>query len=195
MKWAMPPSFLSHAELDTVIRLAPLIAIDLIIRNAGDEVLLGLRRNEPAKDRYFVPGGMILKNERLTEAFARLMKNETDHAASLDDARLIGVALIMSCSAMTIDGRPRLRRSPTINTVNCVGGLSPSSWPRTACTTIPRLISDHPRGAKPALRLDDDFGRRAACGGKAIAHPRRDVPIIFGMRAIRSRRHDRRSAI
>jgi GDP-mannose mannosyl hydrolase len=91
MTAAMPRTFLSHAELDTVIRLAPLIAIDLIIRNARDEVLLGLRKNEPAKDRYFVPGGMILKDEPLAEAFARLMKNETDHAASLDDARLIGV--------------------------------------------------------------------------------------------------------
>jgi len=91
MKAAMARAFLSHAELDTVIRLAPLIAIDLIIRNAGDDVLLGLRKNEPAKDRYFVPGGMILKGERLAEAFARLMKNETGHAASLEDARLVGV--------------------------------------------------------------------------------------------------------
>jgi colanic acid biosynthesis protein WcaH len=88
---SMPPRFLSHAELDTVIRLTPLIAIDLIIRNACDEVLLGLRKNEPAKGCYFVPGGMILKNERLAEAFARLAKTETDHAASFDDARLIGV--------------------------------------------------------------------------------------------------------
>ena len=87
----MPPRFLSHAEVDTVIRLAPLIAIDLIIRNARDEVLLGLRKNEPAKGCYFVPGGMIPKNERLAEAFARLAKTETDNAASLDDARLIGV--------------------------------------------------------------------------------------------------------
>jgi colanic acid biosynthesis protein WcaH len=87
----LPPSLLSHAELDTVIRLAPLIAIDLIIRNARDEVLLGLRKNEPAKGCYFVPGGVILKNERLADAFARLIKNETDHAARLDDARLIGV--------------------------------------------------------------------------------------------------------
>ena len=87
----MPPRFLSHAEVDTVIRLAPLIAIDLIIRNARDEVLLGLRKNEPAKGCYFVPRGMIPKNERLAEAFARLAKTETDHAASLDDARLIGV--------------------------------------------------------------------------------------------------------
>ena len=87
----MPSRFLSQAELDTVIRLAPLIAIDLIIRNARDEVLLGLRKNEPAKGCYFVPGGMILKNERLAKAFARLAKTETDHAASFDDARLIGV--------------------------------------------------------------------------------------------------------
>src|SRR5215472_12479304 len=49
MSAAMPPRFLSHAELDSVIRLAPLIAIDLIIRNGRDEVLLGLRKNEPAK--------------------------------------------------------------------------------------------------------------------------------------------------
>ena len=34
---------------------------------------------------------MILKSERLAEAFARLVKNETDHAASFDDARLVGV--------------------------------------------------------------------------------------------------------
>src|SRR5215470_17356087 len=90
MRAAMPSRFLSHAELDTVIRFAPLIAIDLIIRNARDEVLLGLRKNEPA-GLFFVPGGMILKNERLADAFARLVKTETDHAASLDDARLIGV--------------------------------------------------------------------------------------------------------
>jgi colanic acid biosynthesis protein WcaH len=87
----MPPRFLSHAELDTIIRLAPLIAIDLIIRNARGDVLLGLRKNEPAKDCYFVPGGMILKNERLAEAFTRLTKNETGRPASFDEARLIGV--------------------------------------------------------------------------------------------------------
>jgi colanic acid biosynthesis protein WcaH len=85
------PQFLGHTDLDTVIRLAPLIAIDLVIRNSRDEVLLGLRNNEPAKGCYFVPGGMVMKNERLAAAFSRLLKNETDFAASLDDARLIGV--------------------------------------------------------------------------------------------------------
>jgi colanic acid biosynthesis protein WcaH len=91
MTVTLPPRFLSHAEVDTVIRLAPLIAIDLIIRDARDQVLLGLRKNEPARGCYFVPGGMIVKNERLADAFARLAKNETDHTASFADARLIGV--------------------------------------------------------------------------------------------------------
>ena len=41
---------MNHNDLGTVIRLAPLIAIDFVIRNARDDVLLGLRNNEPAKD-------------------------------------------------------------------------------------------------------------------------------------------------
>jgi colanic acid biosynthesis protein WcaH len=86
----MPPTFLSHADLRTVVRLAPLVSIDLIIRNAQNQILLGLRNNEPAKGFYFVPGGMILKNEHLRDAFARLLKNETNYTAKLDDARLFG---------------------------------------------------------------------------------------------------------
>ena len=60
-----PPAFLPHDQLRDVVRLAPLVAIDLVIRNARGDILLGLRNNEPAKGCYFVPGGMILKNERL----------------------------------------------------------------------------------------------------------------------------------
>lgn len=86
-----PPAFLSHDDLRKVVRLAPLIAIDLIIRNAQGQVLLGLRNNEPAKGWYFVPGGMILKNESLRDAFARILKNETNLPGSIDDARRIGV--------------------------------------------------------------------------------------------------------
>src|SRR5262249_19183063 len=146
MRAAMAPRFLRHAELDTVIRLAPLISIDLIIRNARDEVLLGLRRNEPAKGGYFVPGGMILKNERLAEAFARLLKTETDHAASLDDARLIGVFEHFydnnrsgNCGYGThyvVLGYEF--RDPMTSTANCGGGPWPSYWLQTACMKIPR---------------------------------------------------------
>ena len=85
-----PPKFLNHDDLGTVIRLAPLIAIDFVIRNARDDVVLGLRNNEPARGWYFVPGGMVLKNERLADAFSRLLKTETNYTVRIDDARLIG---------------------------------------------------------------------------------------------------------
>ncbi len=87
----MPPRPLSHAELAAVVRLAPLVSIDLVIRNRQNQVLLGLRENEPAKGFYFVPGGMIRKGEQLCEAFARILKAETNCSARLEDARLLGV--------------------------------------------------------------------------------------------------------
>jgi colanic acid biosynthesis protein WcaH len=87
----MPPALLSHADLATVVRLAPLVSIDLIIRNPQGQVLLGLRNNEPAKGTFFVPGGAILKTEHLHEAFTRILKRETGYAAAFADARLLGV--------------------------------------------------------------------------------------------------------
>src|SRR5664279_2413119 len=86
----MPAKLLSHSDLDTVIRLAPLVAIDLIIRDSEDRILLGLRNNEPAKGYFFVPGGIVLKDEPLADAFARIMKRETDHCVMFAEAKLIG---------------------------------------------------------------------------------------------------------
>jgi 8-oxo-dGTP pyrophosphatase MutT (NUDIX family) len=137
----MPPSFLTHAQLDDVIRLAPLVAIDLIIRNRRGEVLLGLRNNEPAKGCYFVPGGMIVKNERLTDAFTRIVKNETNWTAHLEmhgslacssisttttDREKLATAPITWCSAMNLSGPQALRRKPTNSTPIFAGGRSPS---------------------------------------------------------------------
>src|SRR6516165_1995621 len=156
---AMPPNFLSHAELDAVIRLAPLVAINLIIRNARSEVLLGLRTNEPAKDRYFVPGRMITKNERLAEASARIVKNETGRAAKFEDARLLGVfehfydnnrsgKAGYGTHYVVLGYQLEWRRSPTTNTASCAGGPSPN-WHRTACTKIPSLFSGWSAVLKP----------------------------------------------
>lgn len=60
----------------SVINHAPLISIDLIVENEQGEYLLGLRRNRPAQGYWFVPGGRMLKNESLDEAFKRLTKTE-----------------------------------------------------------------------------------------------------------------------
>jgi colanic acid biosynthesis protein WcaH len=80
----MVAKLLSHSDLNTVIRLAPLVSIDLIIRDNADRVLLGLRNNEPAKGYFFVPGGIILKDEPLPEAFARTKKRKSTIRARLN---------------------------------------------------------------------------------------------------------------
>jgi colanic acid biosynthesis protein WcaH len=60
----------------TVIASTPLISIDLIVRNNQQQILLGKRLNKPAQGYWFVPGGRILKDERLECAYKRLAKAE-----------------------------------------------------------------------------------------------------------------------
>ena len=72
-----------------MVRLAPLVAIDLIIRNAAAKSC-SVCATTSHKGCYFVPGGMILKNERLRDAFARILKTETNFTAAIEDARLLG---------------------------------------------------------------------------------------------------------
>ena len=85
------PDLLDDATFAAVIRSAPLICIDLIIRDPAGHVLLGLRRNEPARDFYFVPGGRIRKNERLEQAFGRLIEAETGLQIPFTTAQFCGV--------------------------------------------------------------------------------------------------------
>jgi colanic acid biosynthesis protein WcaH len=67
------------------------MSIDLIIKDQKDSVLLGLRLNEPTKGKYFVPGGVIRKNERIAAAFARIIKAETGIEKAVPEANFIGV--------------------------------------------------------------------------------------------------------
>ena len=77
-------------EFSCVVRCAPLPSIDLIIRDSDRRVLVGLRTNEPAKNYYFVPGGVIRKNETIELAFARILRAETGCRANHGDARFLG---------------------------------------------------------------------------------------------------------
>jgi colanic acid biosynthesis protein WcaH len=74
-----------------VVRDTPLVSIDLILHDPDGHVLLGLRNNEPAKGSYFVPGGVIRKNEKLADAFDRILETETGLRLPISEARLMGV--------------------------------------------------------------------------------------------------------
>lgn len=77
---------LSKSQFCRVIENTPLVSIDLLVENAKGEFLLGLRNNRPAQGFWFVPGGRILKNETLAQAFARLTLIELGQAILLHDA-------------------------------------------------------------------------------------------------------------
>ena len=74
-----------------LVKNTPLVSIDLIVRNVQDEILLGLRNNNPAKHFWFVPGGRIFKNEQLHKAFSRITGEELGLSFDIHTVKFIGV--------------------------------------------------------------------------------------------------------
>jgi colanic acid biosynthesis protein WcaH len=89
---ALPsPQWLSEAEFAERVRLAPLVSIDLIIRNREGKILVALRNDEPAKGYLFNPGGCVLKGEPLEAAFERIAMREIGSRVVYGVARFRGV--------------------------------------------------------------------------------------------------------
>ena len=82
---------LDRETFKTIVDATPLVSIDLLVRNADKQILVGKRINRPAQGYWFVPGGRILKNERLTDAFLRLTEQELGVAIPIENARYLGL--------------------------------------------------------------------------------------------------------
>ena len=61
----------------TCVNSMPIFGIDMIIFSKKSGVLMGRRVNNPAKDKLFVPGGRVYKNERMIDAYNRILLSET----------------------------------------------------------------------------------------------------------------------
>lgn len=59
-----------------VIKHTQLVALDLIIINEKNQVLLGYRNNNPAKNTWFTFGSRIFKEESFDEVCERVSSNE-----------------------------------------------------------------------------------------------------------------------
>jgi colanic acid biosynthesis protein WcaH len=55
----------------TIVASMPIVCVDLLIRNSIGHVLLLKRCNSPAKEQWWLPGGRVLMNERLSVAAKR----------------------------------------------------------------------------------------------------------------------------
>ena len=73
-----------------IIDKTPLCSIDILIK-VKNKYLFGLRKNRPAKNYYFVPGGRILKNENYESTIKRILKNELSLSIKNIKYKLIGV--------------------------------------------------------------------------------------------------------
>ena len=67
-----------------------MISIDLLVVH-NQKYLVGKRTINPAKNYWFVPGGRILKNESISEAFERITYSELGFTYSLEEAIFHGV--------------------------------------------------------------------------------------------------------
>jgi colanic acid biosynthesis protein WcaH len=81
---------IQKAKFIEIIDSTPLVSIDLIIEGEKETYLLGQRLNKPAQGYWFVPGGRIRKNERLSEAFERIAHSELGIECNLSTAKLLG---------------------------------------------------------------------------------------------------------
>ncbi|MDD8059326.1 GDP-mannose mannosyl hydrolase [Shewanella metallivivens] len=82
--------FLDKNTFTTVIDSTPLVSIDLLVENSQGQFLLGLRNNKPAQGFWFVPGGRVLKNETLDDAFTRLGQQELGVTINRSQAACLG---------------------------------------------------------------------------------------------------------
>jgi colanic acid biosynthesis protein WcaH len=86
-----PRGWLPTDRWARVVRDAPLVSLDLVVRTRDGHVLLGRRSNAPARGTWFVPGGVIQKDEAIAAAFERISHAELGVGVALAEARFLGV--------------------------------------------------------------------------------------------------------
>lgn len=82
---------LSLDDFKQLVSNAPLFAIDLVVINERNEILLGQRKNAPAKGYWFVPGGRVYKNEALETAIERISQSELGLTLKRHELNFIGL--------------------------------------------------------------------------------------------------------
>lgn len=65
-----------NKDYKMILSHMPIVCIDGVVVNENGEYLLVKRKNEPLKGKYWVPGGRLLKNEKLKDAIKRKMNQE-----------------------------------------------------------------------------------------------------------------------
>jgi colanic acid biosynthesis protein WcaH len=68
--------FIEQKDFNEIKQVLPINAVELLIVDADENILLFKRTNEPAKDEWWLPGGRIRFTETRLDAAKRLLKEE-----------------------------------------------------------------------------------------------------------------------
>ncbi len=79
----MKPQKLSYEDFLESLRLAPRLSVELVIEDGEGHLLLTKRTRSPFENHWHLPGGFLLKGERLAECCVRIVKEEL--GADLDN--------------------------------------------------------------------------------------------------------------
>ena len=66
---------LSDEDFKFLVRSAPLASVDVCVL-VGEKLLLGKRKREPLREKWFTPGGCVRKGERWQDAVVRVSRSE-----------------------------------------------------------------------------------------------------------------------
>jgi len=69
-------NWISEELYKEILENIPICCVDVAVLD-GNRVLLVKRKDEPAKDHWWIPGGRIYKNEKLKDAAIRKVYEET----------------------------------------------------------------------------------------------------------------------
>ncbi len=143
----MPSLWLSPEEFLWIVARTPLVAIDLIVRDDTGRVLLGMRRNPPAQGTWYVPGGRILKDEPLDEAFRRITRAEL--GVEVERSRAVFRGVYEHFHPDNFAGQPGITTHYVVLAYELPPGMVPERLPSEQHTayrwwTVPELLA-HPQ--------------------------------------------------
>ena len=87
----MNPKKLTDKTWKECVNSMPIFGIDMLIYLQDNGILMGRRINEPAKGKFFVPGGRVYKNEKRVDAFHRILLSETGLKFDFNESKSIGL--------------------------------------------------------------------------------------------------------
>lgn len=152
MKASRRKGYIPRALYEKIHASMPILCVDLLVVRNG-KVLLVKRKIEPAKDKWWLPGGRLMRGESIKDAAVRILKDETGLKAeplsivthleyiSADDPFRHGkgthtVSVIHSCGV--IGGKLRLDRNHS--EAQWWDGIRGDGIPTIICTLVNQFL-------------------------------------------------------